>query len=138
MPLLNTRPHSCRRVAACRKTLEKGAAVSNAVAKRLELIQEHSGISGRDVAQLLATTPQTVSRWRTGQSSPQPRHLDRLLTLEWLVGQLATYYSSDEAKLWLFSPHPQLDGRRPADLIAEKRTDEVLQLIDQLDSAAYI
>ena len=112
--------------------------MSNAVAKRLELIQEHSGISGRDVAQLLATTPQTVSRWRTGQSSPQPRYLDRLLTLEWLVGQLATYYSSDEAKLWLFSPHPQLDGRRPADLIAEKRTDEVLQLIDQLDSAAYI
>lgn len=46
--------------------------------------------------------------------------------------------SSDEAKLWLFSPHPQLDGRRPADLIAEKRTDGVLQLIDQLDSAAYI
>ena len=112
--------------------------MSNAVAKRLELIQERSGISGRDVAQLIATTPQTVSRWRIGHSSPQPRHLDRLLTLEWLVSQLATYYSAEEAKLWLFSPHLQLDGRRPADLIAERRTDEVLRLIDQLDSAAYI
>lgn len=112
--------------------------MSNAVSKRLELIQEHSGVSGRDVAQLLATTPQTVSRWRTGQSSPQPRHLDHLLILEWLVSRLATYYSSEEAKLWLFSPHPQLDGRRPADLIAERRTDDVLELIDQLDSAAYI
>ena len=28
----------------------------------------------------------------SGQSSPQPRHLDRLLTLDWLVSQLATYY----------------------------------------------
>lgn len=112
--------------------------MSNAVAKRLESIQEHSGISGRDVAQLLDTTPQTVSRWRTGQSAPQPRHLERLLTLEWLVSQLATYYSSDEAKLWLFSPHPQLGGSRPADLIVERRTDDVLQLIDQLDSAAFI
>lgn len=112
--------------------------MSNAVAKRLDQIQANSGIVGRDVAQLLSTSPQTVSRWRTGQSSPQPRHLDRLLTLEWLVSQLATYYSSDEAKLWLFSPHPQLDGRRPADLIAERRTDEVLGLIDQLDSAAYV
>lgn len=112
--------------------------MTNAVAKRLESIQEHSGISGRDVAQLLETTPQTVSRWRTGQSSPQPRYLERLLTLEWLVSQLAAYYTSDEAKLWLFSPHPLLDGRRPADLIAERRTDEVLQLIDQLDSASYI
>lgn len=112
--------------------------MTNAVAKRLESIQEHSGISGRDVAQLLETTPQTVSRWRTGQSSPQPRHLERLLTLEWLVSQLAAYYTSDEAKLWLFSPHPLLDGQRPADLIAERRTDEVLQLIDQLDSASYV
>lgn len=112
--------------------------MSNAVAKRLESIQEHSGISGRDVAQLLDTTPQTISRWRTGQSSPQPRHLDQLLILEWLVSQLATYYTSDEAKLWLFSRHAGLGGRRPADLIAERRADEVLQLIDQLDSAAYI
>ena len=112
--------------------------MTNALAKRLESIQEHSGISGRDVAQLLATTPQTISRWRTGQSSPQPRHLHALLTLEWLVSQLATYYTSDEAKLWLFSPHPLLRGQRPADLIADQRTDEVLTLIDQLDSAAYI
>jgi transcriptional regulator with XRE-family HTH domain len=112
--------------------------MSNAVAKRLESIQAYSGISGRDVAQLLNTTPQTVSRWRTGQSSPQPRYLDRLLILEWLVSQLAAYYTSDEAKLWLFSPHPLLEGQRPADLIAERRTDEVLQLIDQLDSAAYV
>lgn len=112
--------------------------MTNALANRLDSIQEHSGISGRDIAQLLSTTPQTVSRWRTGQASPQPRLLDRLLTLEWLVSQLATYYSAEEAKLWLFSPHRLLGGARPADLIAEQRTDEVLQLIDQLDSASYI
>jgi transcriptional regulator with XRE-family HTH domain len=110
----------------------------NALAVRLDQIQEHSGISGRDVAQLLSTTPQTVSRWRTGQASPQPKLLERLLTLDWLVSQLAAYYSAEEAKLWLFSPHKLLDGSRPADLIAEQRTDEVLRLIDQLDSASYI
>ena len=112
--------------------------MTNAVAKRLESIKDNSGITSRDVAQLLNTTPQTVSRWSTGQSSPQPRYLESLLTLEWLVSQLATYYSSDEAKLWLFSPHRQLEGRRPADLIAERRTDEVLRIIDQLDSASFI
>jgi transcriptional regulator with XRE-family HTH domain len=110
----------------------------NALAVRLDQIKEHSGISGRDVAQLLSTTPQTVSRWRTGQASPQPKLLERLLTLDWLVSQLAAYYSADEAKLWLFSPHKLLNGARPADLIAEQRTDEVLRLIDQLDSASYI
>lgn len=113
--------------------------MTNALASRLDSIQEHGGISGRDIAQLLAITPpQTVSRWRTGQAAPQPRLLDRLLTLEWLVSQLADYYSANEAKLWLFSPHRLLGGARPADLIVEQRTDEVLKLIDQLDSAAYI
>lgn len=112
--------------------------MTNAVAKRLESIKESSGVSSRDVAQLLATTPQTISRWTTGQSTPQPRYLDALLTLEWLVSQLATYYTADEAKLWLFSPHRQLGGRRPADLIAERRTDEVLRIIDQMDSASFI
>ena len=112
--------------------------MANALVGRLDSIQEQSGISGRDIAQLLATTPQTVSRWRTGNASPQPQLLHRLLTLEWLVSQLAAYYSAEEAMLWLFSPHRLLDGARPADLIVEQRTDEVLRLIDQLDSSAYI
>jgi transcriptional regulator with XRE-family HTH domain len=106
--------------------------------QRRTQIKQHSGISGRDVAQLLSTTPQTVSRWRTGQASPQPKLLERLLTLDWLVSQLSEYYSAEQAKLWLFSPHKLLDGARPSDLIAEQRTDEVLRLIDQLDSASYI
>lgn len=112
--------------------------MGNAVAKRLDAIQHGAGISGRDVANLIDTTPQTVSRWRTGQSTPQTRHLERILSLEWLVSQLAEYYSADEAKLWIFSPHPLLGGERPADRIAAGRTDDVLKLIDQLDSAAYI
>lgn len=58
--------------------------------------------------------------------------------LEQFVSRLATYCTNDEAKRWLFSSHALLDGRRPADLIAERRTDDVLRLIDQLDSAAAI
>lgn len=112
--------------------------MGDAIAERLNSIQTNSGISGRDVAALIETTPQTVSRWRTGHSAPQRRHLERLLTLEWLVSQLAAYYTAEEAKLWLFSPHSLLDGRTPADLIAEQRTDEVLRLIDQLDSASFV
>lgn len=112
--------------------------VGSAVAKRLDVIQRGAGITGRDVANLIDTTPQTVSRWRTGQSTPQTRHLERILSLEWLVSLLAEYYSAEEAKLWIFSPHRLLDGERPADRIAAGKADDVLTLIDQLDSAAYI
>ncbi|MGH7554528.1 MAG: antitoxin Xre/MbcA/ParS toxin-binding domain-containing protein, partial [Longimicrobiales bacterium] len=42
-----------------------------------------------------------------------------------------------EARLWLFSHHPDLGGKRPVDLLAEDRTDEVLTLIDRMQSGAY-
>jgi len=110
----------------------------SAVAKRLDSIRERGGITGREVAQLLRTTPQTVSRWRQGRVSPHPGTLDRLLKLDWLADQLAAFYEPDEARLWLFSPHSELAGERPADLIAEDRMEEVLAVIDRLQSGAYV
>lgn len=112
--------------------------MSSAVVEKLDAIKKRAGMNSREVAQLIETTPQTVSRWRTGTTSPRPGSLDRLLRLEWIADELAQFYEPDQARLWIFSPHRQLGGRRPADLIAEDRTDDVLRLIDQLKSAAYI
>lgn len=110
---------------------------ATALARKLDSIQERSGIQGREIAQLLDTTPQTVSRWRTGKAEPQRRGLDRLLTLAWLAEELAEFYPPDEARLWLFSPHRLLGGERPADRIAEGRIDDVLALIAQLRDGSY-
>ena len=112
--------------------------MANALAKRLDGIQERSGISGRKVAQLLNTTPQTVSRWRSGHTSPHPGRLERLLKLDWLADQLSAVYDPTESRLWLLSPHAELGGESPADCIAQDRTDEVLAIIDRLQSGAYI
>jgi transcriptional regulator with XRE-family HTH domain len=110
----------------------------SAVAKRLESIKAHGGVSGREVAQLLETTPETVSRWQQGRNSPQPNSLDRLLRLDWLAEQLGAFYEPDEVRLWLFSPHAELGGARPADLIASGRIDAVLAVVDRLQSGAYV
>jgi transcriptional regulator with XRE-family HTH domain len=110
----------------------------SALRKRLENIKNKSGITYREVAQLLDTSPQTISRWQSGESNPHPKVRDRLLELDWLAEQMAQIYTPDEAKLWLFSPHKLLGGERPADRIANGRTEDVLQLIDQLQSGAYL
>jgi transcriptional regulator with XRE-family HTH domain len=112
--------------------------VASAVASRLDSIRDHGGIKSREVAQLLDTTPQTVSRWRTGKVEPQPDRLQRLLTLEWLVGELAELYEPQEARLWLFAPHRLLGGERPADRIQQGRLDDVLALIAQLRDGAFV
>ena len=110
--------------------------MANAVANRLDSIRNRGGIKSREVAQLLDTTPQTVSRWRTGRVEPQPDRLRRLLTLEWLVGELAEFYEPQEARLWLFAPHRLLAGDRPADRIQQGKLDDVLALIAQLRDGA--
>ena len=41
-----------------------------AVAAKLDSIKEKTGIRGRQVADLVGTTPQTVSRWQQGRVDP--------------------------------------------------------------------
>ena len=108
-----------------------------AVASRLDTIRKRGGIRSRDVAQLLDTTPETISRWQRGKVEPGRDRLERLLTLEWLVEQLSDLYPPDEARLWLFSHHRLLSGDRPADRIQHGQVDDVLALIAQLKDGAY-
>lgn len=110
----------------------------SAVAIRLDAIRDRGGIKGREIAQLLDTTPETVSRWNTGKSEPQPDRLQRLLALEWLLDQLSDLYEPEEARLWLFSPHRLLGGDRPADRIQVDRINDVLALIAQLREGAFV
>lgn len=109
-----------------------------ALAKRLDAIKSRAGIKGRDVAQLLNTTPETVSRWQTGRAEPQRERLEQLLTLEWLADQLAEFYAPEEARLWLFAPHRLLAGDRPADRIQAGQVQDVLALIEQLKTGAFV
>ncbi len=109
-----------------------------AVAAKLHSIKDKAGIRGREVAELVGATPQTVSRWQQGRVDPQPTHLNRLLTLEWLATELAEFYEPDDARLWLFSRHRLLHGATPAQRIKEGDIDAVLALIEQLKSGAYV
>lgn len=112
--------------------------MASALAERLEKIKELGGITGRDVAQLLDTTPETVSRWSTGKIDPQRERLQRLLELEFFLRELSEFYSPDEAKLWLFSPHRALGGDTAAARIQAGKTQDVFALLDQLRSGAYM
>jgi transcriptional regulator with XRE-family HTH domain len=110
----------------------------SAVANRLEQIRKRGGIKSREVAQILDTTPQTVSRWQTGKSQPRSGILERLLLLEYVLDRLSDFYPPGEARLWLFAPHRLLDGDSPAQRIRDGNEEAVLTIIDQLQSGAYV
>ena len=113
------------------------ASVTNAVARRLQSIRDKCAIRHVEVANLLGTRPETVSRWNQGRAYPHARTEKLLLELEFIVDQLSDSCEPNEARLWIFSPQKQLLGQSPAELIQAGKFDEVRRLVNQIRDAAY-
>lgn len=108
------------------------------VARYLDELREVGGLKGTDIANIADVSTATVSRWSTGKASPQPKTQLVLSDLHYIVGRLQDYYTADEIRTWLFARHPQLGGERAIDLINEGRSEEVLNILERLDSGAYL
>ncbi len=111
---------------------------SNAIARRLESIQEKGAMRSADVANVLNVRPETVSRWNNGKALPHANTERQLLELEFIVDKLADVYEPRDARLWLFSRQRLLQDRTPADLIQQGRVDEVLVAVNQLLDGVHL
>lgn len=85
----------------------------------LDALVESRVIDVGDLAQITGATPRSVSRWSTAKTLPRREAEDRLLELKAVVDVLGSVLRSEPARLWLRSPNPFLDWRKPLDLIAE-------------------
>jgi hypothetical protein len=111
---------------------------TNAIARKLEHIQEKSGMRSVDVANVLGTRPETVSRWIQGRAFPRSDSEKLLLELEFIVDQLSDFYKPIETRHWLFSRQKLLGGESPVTLIQQGRIAEVIAVIDQLRDAVHL
>jgi len=112
--------------------------MTSAVARKLESLREKGAMRHTEVANLLGTRPETVSRWNQGRAYPHARTERLLLELEFIIDQLADFYEPSEARQWIFSPQRLRGGVSPAELIREGRIEEVRRLVDQLRDAVYL
>jgi putative toxin-antitoxin system antitoxin component (TIGR02293 family) len=90
-----------------------------------ELIDTHLVDAG-DLAQITGTTARSVSRWTSAKARPRRDAEDRLLELRAVVEQLRSVLRDEPARLWLRSPNPDLDWRKPLELIAEGQYRRVI------------
>ncbi|WP_152569528.1 MULTISPECIES: hypothetical protein [Sphingomonas] len=90
-----------------------------------------------DVANLLGTRPETVSRWNQGKAYPHSGTEKELIELEYIVDQLSDFYEPREARLFLFSRQRLLNNQSPADLIKNGRIDEVVAFVCQLRDGVF-
>ncbi|MGH8558062.1 MAG: hypothetical protein ACRESZ_11485 [Methylococcales bacterium] len=112
--------------------------MSNAIARKLDSIQQKSAMRSVDVANLLGTRPETVSRWNQGRAFPPPDAQKLLLELEYIADQLSEFYEPADVRLWLYSRQKLLKGETPAELIQQGRSSEVIAVIDQLRDGVFI
>jgi len=111
--------------------------MAGAVVRILEHLRADGGLQGRDIANIAAVSPATVSRWASGKATPDIGTQTMIAELRYVVDRLSDFYTPDESRLWLHAPHPMLQGARAIDLIKNGRTPEVLAVIDALDQGAY-
>jgi transcriptional regulator with XRE-family HTH domain len=112
--------------------------MSNAVAKILVHLEQHGGLKGSDLANIVNTSRPTVSRWKNGKASPPLATQTIIADLRYVVDRLADFYTPAETRLWLHAKHPLLNNQRAIDLIIADRTQEVLAVIERLDAGAYL
>lgn len=115
----------------------RATAVPSAVAKKLDTIRVKGAMRNAEVANLLGTRPETVSRWNQGKAYPHAKTEKTLLELEYVIDQLSDFYEPNEARQWIFAPQQLLNGESPAQLIQGDRMDEVMRLVRQLREAVH-
>jgi len=111
--------------------------MSGAVARRLDTLRLKGAMKNIEVANLLGTRPETVSRWNQGKAYPHANTEKTLLELEYIVDQLADFYEPNEARQWIFAPQKLLGGASPAELIRAGQIDEVMRLVGQLRDSVH-
>jgi uncharacterized protein (DUF2384 family) len=109
-----------------------------AVQRILEDLRTRGGLLGKDVANIVGSSTPTVSRWSTGQATPPIEAQTVIAALRYVVDRLTDFYTPEEIRIWLHTPHPMLNGERAIDAITAGDTGAVLAVIDRLDSGAYL
>jgi transcriptional regulator with XRE-family HTH domain len=109
----------------------------SAVAKIIDDLRDRGGLKGIDVANIAEVSPATVSRWTSGKALPHPKTQLIISDLRYIVDRLSEFYTPEETRLWLYSKHRLLDGRRAIDLINQSQADRVLAIIESLDQGTF-
>lgn len=111
--------------------------MSAAISRIIDHLRTDGGLQGKDIANIVAVSPATVSRWLSGRATPDLHTQTVIAGLRYVVDRLADFYTPEETRLWLHTKHPMLDNARAIDLINAGRTEDVLAVIEAMDTGAY-
>ena len=96
-----------------------------------------AGVGTADIATATGVDPTTVSAWLHARRNPTGERRLRLIELSAIVERLASAMDPAYVPIWLVKPISALANRRPIEVIAEGGYQQVLQVVDQLESDSF-
>jgi antitoxin Xre/MbcA/ParS-like protein len=109
---------------------------SEALYARIVEDTRSDGLNAGDIGRVVGVADRQVRNWVAGASTPRGATRDRLLELNYISKALKGVYTREGAEIWLHGRKRSLQGRKPIDLLAEGRFDEVLDAIERLKAGA--
>lgn len=92
-------------------------------------------VSQEEFARLLDTTLTSVSRWERGRVTPVRRQTQRLDRLHLVIKTIGRMIRPDNLEAFLTTPHRQLSGLRPLDMLDNENTfKKLLGIIESAKS----
>lgn len=95
------------------------AAENTDVAQMLRFVADTLSVPQGEVAHLLGVHVRTLQRWLAGTGVPEGADEARVRMVARTLAHLRHVYTAPGVVRWFERPHPQLDGRRPAELLAD-------------------
>ncbi|WP_052336198.1 antitoxin Xre/MbcA/ParS toxin-binding domain-containing protein [Nocardioides alkalitolerans] len=109
------------------------SASNQGVARVIARAREQADLSSADLARIVGVGERQIQNWAAGRSGPGSKEkLRQLLDLQYVLDLVREIYEDDGAVMWLHARNRMLGGGRPLDLLAEGRTDEVINLLDRI------
>lgn len=99
----------------------------------VEEAHDELDLTYHQIAGALGANESTLHRWRAGESEPRSVFIGRMEALHELHTELLDTMAPAAAREWLYRQVPSLNGRRPADLIAEGRIEPVVRVLMRLN-----
>lgn len=90
------------------------------------------GLTAAEIGRITGVRERQVQNWAAGSSRPASEARDRLVDIHYIVRQLQDVYRPEGIEIWLHSRNPELDSRRPIDLLIEGEFEPVVNAVLRL------
>ena len=135
-----TRNQTCHRV--CTETEEGDEELSPETAASgfsfPSLVDEirRSGITTSEIGSITGVRERQVQNWAAGSSRPASETRDRLVDVHFIVRQLQQVYRPEGIEIWIHSRNPELEGRRPIEMLVDGDFEPVVNAVLRLKAGA--